>query len=83
LGAAARAAALGVSIGCAEDGRSQGDPLLVRWLGRIAGSRDTGAPDGDRRFFREKLKELPSTLAAEARARNTHYLSRLAERLVG
>jgi len=48
----------------------------------MVGSRDVEAPDGGRRFFKEKLDELPGDLVAEVRRRNTRYIVWLAEHLV-
>ena len=58
-----------------------GNLFLVFWLGNIVGSRDVKSPDGDRRFFKEKLDELPPDLVAEVQRRNTRYIVWLAERL--
>ena len=63
-------------------GRVDGNLFLVFWLGNVVGSRDVHAPDGDRRFFKEKLDELPPELLAEVRRRNTNYIVWLAENLV-
>jgi hypothetical protein len=60
-----------------------GNLFLVFWIGNMAGSRDVHAPDGDRRFFQEKLAELPAEMVAETRRRNTRYIDWLAQHLVG
>src|SRR5258707_9405172 len=49
-------------LGAAERGRIDGNLFLVFWLGNLAGSRDVNAPDGDRRFFTDKIKDLPADL---------------------
>ena len=41
------------------------------------------SPDGDRRFFKEKLDGLPADLLAETRRRNTEYIVWLARCLRG
>jgi hypothetical protein len=64
-------------------GRVDGNLFLVFWLGNVVGSRDTQAPDGDHRFFKEKLDELPEDLLTEVRRRNSHYIVWLAEHLHG
>lgn len=71
----------GSSLGDAERGRVDGNLFLVFWLGNIVGSRDVAAPDGDTRFFKEKLDELPPDLLREVRRRNTRYIVWLAENL--
>lgn len=73
----------GSSLGDASRGRVDGNLFLVFWLGNIAGSRDTQSPDGDRRFFAEKLAELPADLLREVRRRNSDYVVWLARRLRG
>ena len=73
----------GASLGDAARGRVDGNLFLVFWLGNIVGSRDVHAPDGDRRFFKEKLDELPDGLLAEVRRRNQRYLEWLAAQLFG
>jgi hypothetical protein len=70
-------------LGDSSKGRVDGNLFLVFWLGNLVGSRDTQAPDGDRRFFKEKLDELPEDLMAEVRRRNSHYIVWLAEHLRG
>jgi tagaturonate epimerase-like protein len=71
------------SLGDAERGRVDGNLFLVFWLGNMVGSRDVNSPDGDRRFFKEKLDGLPAGLVAETRRRNTKYIVWLAEHLRG
>jgi hypothetical protein len=73
----------GASLGDAAKGRTGGNLFLVFWLGNVVGSRDAAAPDGDRRFFKEKLDELPGDLVQEVRRRNTAYITWLAENLLG
>jgi len=70
-------------LGDAARGRVDGNLFQVFWLGNLVGSRDTQAPDGDRRFFKEKLDELPEDLLAEVRRRNSRYIVWLAEHLRG
>ncbi len=70
-------------LGDAARGRVDGNLFLVFWLGNLVGSRDTQAPDGDHRFFRDKLDELPEDLLAEVRRRNSRYVVWLAEHLRG
>jgi hypothetical protein len=70
-------------LGDAERGRVDGNLFLVFWLGNVAGSRDVNSPDGDHRFFKEKLDELPPDLLAEVRRRNAKYIVWLAEHLRG
>jgi hypothetical protein len=60
-----------------------GNLFLVFWLGNVVGSHDQQAPDGDHRFFKEKLDELPDDLLTEVRKRNSHYIVWLAEHLRG
>jgi hypothetical protein len=60
-----------------------GNLFLVFWLGNLVGSRDVNSPDSNRRFFKEKLDELPAELVAEVRRRNTKYIVWLAEHLRG
>jgi hypothetical protein len=55
----------------------------VFWLGNIVGSRDVNSPDGDHRFFKEKLDELPPDMLTEVRRRNAKYIVWLAEHLRG
>jgi hypothetical protein len=72
----------GSYLGDADRGRVDGNLFLVFWVGNIVGSRDVKAPDGDRRFFKEKLDELPGNLIEEVRRRNTRYIVWLAGRLL-
>jgi hypothetical protein len=62
-------------------GRVDGNLFLVFWVGNMVGSRDVDSPDGDQRFFKEKLDELPEDLLEEVRRRNTRYIVWLAEHL--
>jgi tagaturonate epimerase len=71
------------SLGDASRGRVDGNLFLVFWLGNLVGSRDVDSPDGDRRFFKEKIDELPEDLLAEVRRRNSRYVVWLAEHLQG
>lgn len=71
----------GVYLGNTKHGRVDGNLFLVFWLGNVVGSRDVGSPDGDCRFFKEKLDELPDDLLQEVRRRNTRYVVWLAEHL--
>jgi len=73
----------GMYLGDPAHGRVDGNLFLVFWLGNAVGSRDIHAPDGDRRFFKEKLDELPAELTAEVRTRNTRYIVWLARHLMG
>ena len=68
-------------IGDAHGGRVDGNLFLVFWLGNVVGSRDTASPDGDTRFFKEKLDELPADLLNEVRARNVKYVEWLTANL--
>ncbi|MDR3676315.1 MAG: tagaturonate epimerase family protein [Acidobacteriota bacterium] len=70
-------------LGNAARGRVDGNLFQVFWLGNVVGSRDTQAPDGDHRFFKEKLDELPDDLLAEVRRRNSAYIVWLVEHLRG
>jgi hypothetical protein len=70
-------------LGDAERGRVDGNLFLVFWLGNLVGSRDVNAPDGDRRYFTEKMKDLPPDLVAEVRRRNAKYIVWLADHLRG
>jgi len=47
------------------------------------GSRDIESPDGDTRFFADKLKELPADVIAETQRRNSDYIVWLATQLRG
>ena len=71
------------SLGDASRGRVDGNLFLVFWLGNMVGSRDVDSPDGDQRFFKEKIDELPEDLLAEVRQRNSRYVVWLAEHLQG
>jgi len=71
------------SLGDASRGRVDGNLFLVFWLGNMVGSRDVDSPDGDQRFFKEKIDELPEDLLAEVRRRNSQYVVWLAEHLQG
>ena len=51
--------------------------------GNMVGSRDVDSPDGDHRFFKEKIDELPEDLLAEVQQRNNQYVVWLAEHLQG
>jgi hypothetical protein len=82
LAAKYRAMGRGASLGNSARGRVDGNLFLVFWVGNMVGSRDVEAPDGGRRFFKEKLDELPGDLVAEVRRRNTRYIVWLAEHLV-
>jgi hypothetical protein len=73
----------GSSLGDAAAGRVDGNLFLVFWLGNVVGSRDIHATDGDHRFFKEKLDELPRHLLADVRKRNAAYIDWLAGNLVG
>lgn len=68
-------------LGNSSRGRVDGNLFQVFWLGNVVGSRDVASPDGDKRFFKEKLDELPDDLLAEVRRRNTRYIVWLAEHL--
>jgi hypothetical protein len=70
-------------LGDAAHGRVDGNLFQVFWLGNVVGSRDIQAPDGDQRFFKEKLDELPENLLADVRRRNSRYIVWLAEHLRG
>jgi hypothetical protein len=72
----------GSHLGDASRGRVDGNLFLVFWVGNMVGSRDVKSPDGDRRFFKEKLDELPAELVAEVRKRNARYIEWLAEHLM-
>jgi len=71
----------GSYLGDTERGRVDGNLFLVFWLGNVVGSHDISSPDGDRRFFKEKLDELPEDLLQEVRQRNSRYVVWLAEHL--
>jgi hypothetical protein len=73
----------GGCLGEGARGRVDGNLFLVFWLGNVVGSRDIASPDGDRRFFKEKLDELPRELLGEVRRRNAAYVTWLARHLRG
>jgi len=77
-----RAMGRGSYLGDAARGRVDGNLFLVFWLGNLVGSRDGRSPDGDRRFFKEKLDELPGELIVEVQKRNARYIVWLAEHLM-
>jgi hypothetical protein len=70
-------------LGDSARGRVDGNLFLVFWLGNLVGTKDVGSPDGDHRFFKEKLDELPEELLQEVRRRNNRYIVWLAEHLRG
>jgi hypothetical protein len=72
----------GSYLGDSSRGRVDGNLFLVFWVGNMVGSRDVKSPDGDTRFFKEKLVELPADLVAEVQRRNTRYIVWLAENLL-
>ena len=72
---------LGYYLGDRDKGRVEGNLFLVFWIGNIVGTPDRDAPDGDTRFFKEKIDELPPDLLSEIRRRNTEYIVWLAGRL--
>ena len=74
---------LGSYLGDAARGRVDGNLFLVFWAGNVVGCRDVDCPGGDRRFFKEKLDELPDDLLAEVRRRNARYVIWLADHLQG
>ena len=73
----------GSYLGDSSRGRVDGNLFLVFWAGNIVGTRDSLSPDGDRRFFKEKLDELPPDLLREVRRRNRDYIVWLARQLMG
>jgi tagaturonate epimerase len=77
-----RAMGRGYYLGDASRGRVDGNLFLVFWVGNMVGSRDLKSPDGDRRFFKEKLDELPGEIVAEVQKRNARYIVWLAEHLM-
>jgi hypothetical protein len=83
LAAIYRNRGLAYSLGDRLKGRVDGNLFLVFWLGNLVGSRDTGDPDGDHRFFKEKLDDLPAGLLAEVQRRNRDYIVWLAKQLLG
>ena len=68
-------------LGDSSRGRVDGNLFLVFWLGNLVGTRDLHSPDGDHRFFKEKIDELPENLVEEVRRRNRRYVVWLAEHL--
>ncbi len=72
---------LSYSLGDATKGRVDGNLFLVFWIGNLVGTRDSHDPEGDRRFFKDKLDELPADLLAEVRRRNHDYIVWLARHL--
>ncbi len=70
-------------LGDSSRGRVDGNLFQVFWVGNMVGSRDVKAPDGDQRFFKEKLDEIPEDLLAEVRRRNSQYIVWLTEHLRG
>lgn len=83
LAAVYRDRGLPYSLGDRRKGRVDGNLFLVFWLGNMVGSRDAADPSGDRRFFKEKLDELPDELVAEVQRRNSDYIVWLADQLFG
>jgi hypothetical protein len=71
-----------LELGDPARGREGANPFLLSRLGYLVGSRDVQSPGGDRRFFQEKLDELPGELAGEARRRNQQYIEWLAGNLL-
>ncbi len=72
---------LGYYLGDAAQGRVDGNLFLVFWIGNLVGTRDSHSPDGDHRFFKEKIDELPGELLDEVRRRNSDYIVWLAGHL--
>ncbi len=68
-------------LGDRDSGRIDGNLFLVFWIGNLVGTRDRDAPDGDTRFFKDKIDELPADLLTEIRRRNADYIVWLAGRL--
>jgi len=83
LAAKYRALGKGSYLGDPARGRVDGNLFLVFWAGNLVGSRDVRSPDGDTRFFKDKLDELPAELLREVRRRNTEYIVWLADHLRG
>lgn len=81
LAARCREAGRGTSLGDARRGRADGNLFLILWLGNVVGCRDIHSPDGDTRFFKDKLDELPENLLREVRERNSDYVVWLASHL--
>ena len=73
----------GSYLGDSARGRVDGNLFLVFWVGNLVGSRDVDSPDGDRRFFKDKIDELPASLLQETRRRNQEYIAWLASHLRG
>ncbi len=71
----------GFYLGDAARGRVDGNLFLVFWIGNLAGTRDANDPNGDTRFFTEKLLDLPAPLLEEVRRRNAAYVEWLASNL--
>jgi hypothetical protein len=68
-------------LGDPDRGRTDGNLFLIFWLGYVVGSRDIHSPDGDTRFFKDKLDGIPYELVKEVRRRNARYIVWLAEHL--
>ncbi|MCU0227053.1 MAG: tagaturonate epimerase family protein, partial [Bryobacterales bacterium] len=83
LAAQYRATGKGYYLGDPARGRVDGNLFHVFWIGNTNGSRDIHAPDGDARFFKQKLDELPDVLLHEVRRRNQAYLEWLSQCLWG
>jgi hypothetical protein len=83
LAAVYRSQGKGYYLGDASRGRVDGNLFQVFWIGNTNGSRDIHSPDGDHRFFKQKLDELPDVLLHEVRQRNRQYLEWLAGCLWG
>jgi len=83
LAAKYRALGKGSYLGDPARGRVDGNLFLVFWAGNLVGSRDVHSPDGDTRFFKDKLDELPAELLREVQRRNTEYIVWLADHLRG
>ncbi len=73
---------LGYYLGDYRKGRVDGNLFLLFWLGNVVGSRDLADPSGDRRFFKEKLDEMPAKVVAEVQLRNRDYIIWLARQLM-
>ena len=73
----------GSYLGDSGRGRADANLFLVFWVGNLMGSRDVDSPDGDHRFFKEKIDELPANLLHETRRRNKEYIVWLASHLKG
>ncbi|MCL4794442.1 MAG: hypothetical protein KJZ84_07760 [Bryobacteraceae bacterium] len=71
----------GFYLGDAARGRVDGNLFLVFWIGNLAGTRDANDPNGDTRFFTEKLLDLPAPLLEDVRRRNAAYVEWLASNL--